>query len=83
MHSNRIGFLITISRHVMFSTGSMTKNRKVEHIADGIIQVYELYLQSGFKITHMHTDCEFEPLRKEMTSLGINLICATKKEHVP
>ena len=31
----------------------------------------------------MHTDCELEPLRKEMTSLGINLNCASKKEHVP
>ena len=31
----------------------------------------------------MHTDCEFEPLHKEMTTLGINLNCASKKEHVP
>ena len=31
----------------------------------------------------MHTDCEFEPLCKEMTDLGINLKCASKKEHVP
>ena len=31
----------------------------------------------------MHTDCDFEPLRKDMTALGINLNCASKKEHVP
>ena len=30
-----IGFLNTISRHIMFATGSMTKTRQVEHIADG------------------------------------------------
>ena len=67
----------------MFATGSMIKNRKIEHIADGITQVHKLYLQRGFKITHMHTDCEFEPLRKVMTTIGIKLNSASKKEHVP
>ena len=57
MHTNGIGFLITISRHIMFATGSMIKNRKFEHIADGFTQVHKLYLQHGFKITYMHTDC--------------------------
>ena len=67
----------------MFSTGSMIKNRKIENIGDVITQVHELYLQRGFNITDTHTDCEFEPLFKEMTVLGINLNCAYKKEHVP
>ena len=79
MHINGIGFLVNISRHIMFATGSMIKKPKVEHIADGITQVHKLYLQRGFKITHMHTDCEFEPLRKELTALFINLNCASKK----
>ena len=83
MHINGIGFLNTISRHIMFATGSMIKNRKFEHIADGITQVHKLYLQRGFKITHMHTNCEFEPLCKDMTALGIKLNCVSKKEHVP
>ena len=83
MHINGIGFFITISRHIIFATGSMIKNQKVEHIADGITQVHKLYLQHGFKITHMHIDCKFELLRKEMTALGINLNCASEKEHVP
>ena len=67
----------------MFAKGSMIKNREIENIADGITQVNKLYLHRGFNITHMHTDCEFEPLRKEMTALGINLNCASKNEHVP
>ena len=61
----------------------MIKNRKVEHIADGITQVHKLYLRCGFNIAHMHTDCEFESIRKYMTALGINLNCSSKKEHVP
>ena len=64
IHINRIGFFNTISRRIMFDTEIMIKNRKIENITDGIIQVHKLYLQRGFKITHMHTDCEFEPLRK-------------------
>ena len=61
----------------------MIKNPKIEHIADGITQVHRLYLQRGFKTTHMHNDFEFEQLRKEMTDIGINLNCASKKEHFP
>ena len=53
------------------------------HITDGITKVHKLYLQRDFKITNMHTDCEFEPLRNEMTALGINLKYASKKKHVP
>ena len=67
----------------MFSTGIMIKKPKIENIADGITQVHKLYLQRGFKITHMHTDCEFETIRKEMIYIGIKLKCASKKEHVP
>ena len=67
----------------MFATGSRIKKRKVENIADGIKQVHKLYLQSGFNITYMHTDCEFEPLHNKITALGINLNCYYKKEHVP
>ena len=53
---------------------------KNENIADVITQVNKLYLQRGFKITHMHFDCEFEALCKEMTALGINLNFASKKK---
>ena len=48
IHINGIGFLITISWHIMFATGSMIKNLKVEYIADGITQVHKLYLQRVF-----------------------------------
>ena len=65
----------------MFATGSMIKNRKIEDIADGTMQVNKLYLQHGFNITHMHANCKFKPPRKEITALGINLNCAYKKEH--
>ena len=79
VHINVIGFLNMISWHIMFATVIMIKNRKNDNIANGIMQVHKLYLHRGFKITNMHTECEFKPLHKEMTSLGINLNCAYKK----
>ena len=56
MHINDIGFLNTISRHIMFATGSMIKNRKINNIEDGIKQVHNLHLQRGFKIMHIGQD---------------------------
>ena len=79
MHINGIGFLNTISRHIVFATESMIKTLKMENIADGIMQVHKLYLQCGFNITHMHAYCELESIHKESTALGINLNCASKK----
>ena len=35
MHINGIGFLNTISRHIMFSTGSMIKNQKLRTLQMG------------------------------------------------
>ena len=83
IHINGIGFLNTISRNIMFSAGSLIKKRKIENISDGITQIHKLYLMHDFKITYMPADFEFEPLRNEMTALGINLNCAPQKEHVP
>ena len=63
MHTNGIGLMNTILQHILFSTGSMIKNRKVNNIEDGIKQINKLYLQRGFKINPIHADSEFEPLR--------------------
>ena len=79
IHINGIVFLNTISRHIMFDTGIMIRNRKSDNITDGIMQVHKLYLQRGFNITHIHIGCGFGPLCKEITTLGINLNCASKK----
>ena len=83
MNINGIVFLSNIYQNVLFSTGSMIKNRKMKNIEDGNKQVNKLYLQRGFKITRIHTDSIFEPLPSEMSDIGISLNCVSKKEHVP
>ena len=82
MHINGIVLLNTISRYILFGTGSMIKYRKTENIEDGIKQVKELYLKRGFKITRIHADSEFEPIHPEVDELDISLICVSKTEHV-
>ena len=80
---NIIGFLKTISWHVMFATGIMIKYWKIKNIEDGIKYVHKLYLQRGFKITRIYVDRDFEPIRAEMDEFSISLDSASKKEHVP
>ena len=81
MHTNSIGFLKTIPKHIMFITGSMIKHRKVKNLEDGIKNVNKLHLQCGFKITHIHADNKFS-LQAEMADLVIYLNCASDNEHV-
>ena len=79
MHINGIGFLNTISKHVMFSTGSMIKYLKIKNTEDVIKQVHKLDIQRGFKTTRIHANSEFEHLWAEMDDIGISLDCASKK----
>ena len=83
MNINSILLLNAISQHIMFATGSMIKNRKIENIEDVIKQVHKIYLHFGFKIMQISSDRDFEPLRKYMADLGILLKCKYKKERVP
>ena len=71
------------TRHIIFATGSMIKNRKVKNIENGIKQVNNMYLQCGFNITRIHSDSEFESLRSIIDDLGITLNFLSKEEHVP
>ena len=54
--------LASISPHIVFSTVSTVKNRKIKKIEDEIKQVNKLYLQRDFKITCIHADSNFEPI---------------------
>ena len=44
MYINGIGFLNAISQHIMFSTGSMIKNRKIDNIEYVIKQAHNICL---------------------------------------
>ena len=44
VHINEIGFLNTISCHIIFATGTMIKNLRIKNVSDGITQIRKLYL---------------------------------------
>ena len=69
MHIIEIGFINTTPQKILLATGSNIKNRTVKKIEDGINQFNKMYLQRGFKITHINDDIEFEPLRQKWTIL--------------
>ena len=64
---------------MMFDTGSMIKNLKLNSIEDEIKQVHKIYLQRGFKITHKNSDKYFEPVQVDMADLVIPLNFVPKK----
>ena len=63
MHIIVIRFFNTVSQHIIFSTGSIIKNLKLNNIKNVINQVNKLYLQLVFIITNIHYDSEFVPLQ--------------------
>ena len=56
MQINGIGLPNTISQHIMFATGSMIKNLKLNNVEDWIKQVNDINLQRGFKTNCKHAD---------------------------
>ena len=79
MNINGIVFLNNIYQNILFSTGSMIKNRKMKNVEEGIKQVKKLYLKRGFKIICIHYDNEFEPLQPEVADIVISLNFMSKK----
>ncbi len=83
MFVNRIAFLITISRSLKFGTVEKIPNRKAMTILKAINNVREVYFNRGFIVKVGLMDNEFEPLRGDLTKLGIQLNVVSNDEHVP
>ena len=78
MHINGIGLPNIISRHIMFSTEIMIKNKNNNNSVDGIMQAHRLYLQHELKIIYMHADSKLKVLCREMTDIDIKMNCSSK-----
>jgi hypothetical protein len=83
MYVNKIPFFVTISRHVHFSTVEMLYNRTAETMTKAMKQVFDVYKQRGFRVTHALMDNEFECLRGSLSDLQVTLNIVTKDEHGP
>ena len=82
---NKIPFFLTLSRKICFTAVNHLANRKVPEIFKAFKEIYQFYLQRGFRITAIHVDGEFEPLKPLIESLpgGPVVNLAASSEHVP
>jgi hypothetical protein len=80
MFVNCIPFLVSISRHLRFGTIELLHSRTSRDLLTGIHRIATVYATSGFQVTRVHGDPEFEPLRED---LSMHLECCNEDERVP
>jgi hypothetical protein len=82
---NKIIFFLTLSRKIDFTAVNHLKTRTARDMFAAFKEVYKFYLQRGFRITEVHADNEFGPLRALITGMprGPTLNVASADEHVP
>jgi hypothetical protein len=82
---NRIPFFLSLSRKICFTAVNHLANRTVPHIFKAFKEIYQCYLHRGFRITVIHADGEFAPLKPLIESIpnGPMVNLASANEHVP
>ena len=84
MFVNKIPFLTTISKHIMYRTAQPLPNKTVKAYRSAIDVVFRLYNHAGFKITVIKADREFQPIFEDIKDdLDITMNYASAQEHVP
>jgi hypothetical protein len=82
---NKIPFFLTLSRKICFTAVNHLADSTVPQIFKAFKEIYQYYLQRGFRITTVHADGEFAPIKTLIESLSggpmVNL--ASANEHVP
>ncbi len=74
-----------LSCKICFTAINHLVDRTVPQIFMALKEIYQYYLQSGFRITMVHADGEFAPLKVLIKSLpgGPKVNQANPNEHVP
>ena len=82
---NKIPFFLTLSRKICFTAVNHLANRTVPEIFKAFREIYQYYLQRGFRITTVHADGEFAPLKGLIDQMpgGPTTNLASSNEHVP
>ena len=82
---NQIPFFLTLSRKICFTSVNHLANRKTATVFAAFRDMYQFYMQRGFRITTVHADGEFQALKQLIESLpgGPTVNLAASNEHVP
>ena len=81
---NKYVFLMTVSKHVCFTTTSHCSTRAVRHYWKFLKEVLMMYYRRGLRVTIVRGDLEFKPLERLLQELPRvpALDLAAKEEHV-
>ena len=81
---NKIPFFLTLSQKIYFTEVNNLANCTVTEIFKAFKEVYQYYLHCGFRITILHVDGKFGPLKSLIKSLQVGALInlATSNEHV-
>ena len=82
---NKIPFFLTLSRKIYFTAVNHLANRKVDQVFKAFKEIYQYYLQRGFRIVTVAADGEFEAVKPMIESLpgGPTVNLTSRNEHVP
>ena len=82
---NKIPFFLSLSRNICFTAVHHLADRTVPKIFSAFKEIYQYYLHRGFRITTVHADGEFAPLKILIESMpgGPMVNLASSNEHVP
>jgi hypothetical protein len=83
MKFNKLPFLVTISRAIIFGTVAWLKNAKADTILEQITDVRNIYIKRGFLLEIVDVDGQFEPLRGALSEMGVTLNICSRKKNVP
>lgn len=82
---NKIPFFLTLSRKICFTAVNHLSDRKIGTIFAAFKEIYQYYLHRRFRITTIHVDGEFKPLKPMIQALpgGPMVNTTSANEHVP
>ena len=82
MFVSGICFIDTISRHLKFMTAEHIANADATTLQEYIIQVKQVCMPWGFKITNILMDGQFSCIRGNLAELQININVFSNNKHV-
>ena len=84
MFINKIPFLTTISKSIMYRTAQPLENKTPSVYRSALDTVFRVYNNAGFRIKMIKADQEFRPILDEIKDeLDITMNYASAQEHVP
>ena len=79
-----LGFLTTISKHLMYRTAFWLANKKVQMYRSVLNKTLRIYNKAHLRVKRIFADNEFRPIMEDIQdALGITMNYAAAGEHVP